>query len=660
MAPTPPSADSPSHDEKTRRNVACVNCRNSKVRCKSSAIPGQPCQRCAKLQISCVVDKSHKRVTKRSKLEQLEQELRSIQQVVNNKKANDESAWSPPSPLAPFSASSVKATPSAAQKSVRTPLSIQLVPSPQPPEKRQKKTGPTETRVLDSIIISGQDIDYYFSKYLQHFHPFLPILRKKEPDECYDAQPMLFWAVLYVSCRRYAKDTQLFTALVEHMTKNLWSMMSNAVLGLDEIHAILLICAWPYPTIRFVTDPSSMLVSIAMNACTSLGLHTGRGSHPQFCVGSRHGYTSTDEEASSTWIACVLLAQKISSGAGLPPPFIQYSDTRCKASLESNYWADLLATYELQRFLNRFHMAMYAQTSNVGSVPESAVAVWENELETLKPLLVRLDTEVSRVFRLAAQLEIQLFYFMSPSTITANNNNFTIHTNYSTVPPQPKPPASTPAPAPSSNPTLQLNALKTFTTARTLIHTVLDLDSRSKFIVHCPAVLCRALTDAANTIVYLLHSTWGPSPDSLSAEEADLLAQQAYTAIMRCSVKEQDIWYRGSVIMETFWSFRRYVPRFDTVPPSWVSRGGAGITFACLEKFKNGLLTAQKSTDGVNKCLEIIQFRTDQSSGTNAVAQDQQMTNNAQVTDPFQDVDWSMFMDDFGWAGEDGVLISLI
>lgn len=36
MAPTPPSADSPSHDEKTRRNVACVNCRNSKASNKAS------------------------------------------------------------------------------------------------------------------------------------------------------------------------------------------------------------------------------------------------------------------------------------------------------------------------------------------------------------------------------------------------------------------------------------------------------------------------------------------------------------------------------------------------------------------------------------------------------------------------------------------------
>ncbi|KAL6824983.1 hypothetical protein V8C40DRAFT_245283 [Trichoderma camerunense] len=659
MAPTPPSADSPSHDERTRRNVACVNCRNSKVRCKTSQVPGQPCQRCAKLQISCVVDKSHKRVTKRSKLEQLEQELRSIQKVVNTKTPGSESVWSPPSPLTAFSATSDHAPPTAVQKA-RPPLPIQLtVPSARPSEKKQKKVGPTEARVLGSILISGEDIDYYFSKFLQHFHPFLPILRRKEPDECYAAQPMLFWAVLYVTSRRYAKDPQLFGALVEYMTKNLWTMMASTVLGLDEIHTILLVCAWPYPTIRFVTDPSSMFAGIAMNACVSLGLHTGRGSHPQFCVGSRHGYTSTDEEASSTWIACCLISQRTSASAGHPPPFIQLSDTRCKAALESTYWADLITTYELQRFLNRFHMAMHAQTSTVGSVPDSLVATWENEYEVLKPLLIRFDTEISRILKFAALLEIQLFYFMSPSSITATNNNLIINANTAVVNPPPSSPTSS-TPPPSSNPSLRINTLKAFTTARSLILTALDLDSRSKFISHCPGILCRALTDAANTIVYLLHSVWGPDSDSLPPEEANLLAQQAYSAIMRCSVKEQDIWYRGSVIMETFWSFRSYVPKFDSVPPSWVSRGAAGITYACLERFKNGLLMAQKSTDGVNKCLEIIQFRTDQSSGTNTVAQDQPMTNNVPASDPFQDVDWSMFMDDFGWTGEDGVLMSLI
>lgn len=193
---------------------------------------------------------------------------------------------------------------------------------------------------------------------------------------------------------------------------------------------------------------------------------------------------------------------------------------------------------------------------------------------------------------------------MSPSSITATNNNLIINANTAVVNPPSSPSSSTPTP--SSNPTLRINTLKAFTTARSLILTALDLDSRSKFIAHCPGILCRALTDAANTIVYLLHSVWGPDSDSLSPEDANLLAQQAYSAIMRCSVKEQDIWYRGSVIMETFWSFRSYVPKFDSVPPSWISRGAAGITYACLERFKNGLLMAQKSTDGVNKCLEII------------------------------------------------------
>ena len=28
-------------------------------------------------------------------------------------------------------------------------------------------------------------------------------------------------------------------------------------------------------------------------------------------------------------------------------------------------------------------------------------------------------------------------------------------------------------------------------------------------------------------------------------------------------------------------------------------------------------------------------------------------------SDPFQEIDWSMFMDDFGWVGDDGVLLGL-
>ena len=87
-------------------------------------------------------------------------------------------------------------------------------------------------------------------------------------------------------------------------------MLAVPNLDLEAVHAIMFICAWPFPTIRFVTDPSTTLITIAMNACMLMGLHDGLGSHPQFLVGGRLNFLSTDLEASTTWISCCILAQR--------------------------------------------------------------------------------------------------------------------------------------------------------------------------------------------------------------------------------------------------------------------------------------------------------------------------------------------------------------
>lgn len=112
----------------------------------------------------------------RSKLEQLEQELQSIKQVVNPS-ANGHAAWTPPSPRATFSAlpeqppapapaPAVGLRPPPAQ--VPTPRSeppTGAAPGPAPPgPERRAKTGPAQSRVLGSHVVSGEDIDWYFSK----------------------------------------------------------------------------------------------------------------------------------------------------------------------------------------------------------------------------------------------------------------------------------------------------------------------------------------------------------------------------------------------------------------------------------------------------------------------------------------------------------------
>lgn len=147
-------------------------------------------------------------------------------------------------------------------------------------------------------------------RFLQCYHPFIPILRKRDPDECYEASPTLFWVVLYVACRRYPRDRAVFSALIDHVGRDVWLMVSAPALGLEAVHALLFLCTWPLPNIRFVTDPSSTFAGIAMNSAQLLGCHSGRGSHPHFTVGLRQHLHATDEEASATWLACCLLAQR--------------------------------------------------------------------------------------------------------------------------------------------------------------------------------------------------------------------------------------------------------------------------------------------------------------------------------------------------------------
>ncbi|KAK5989107.1 Protein PBN1 [Cladobotryum mycophilum] len=570
---------------------------------------------------------------KRNKLEQLEQEVKIIQKAVQTK--GGDSAWSPPSPRTAFSASSADQPPlSAGLRPTSTQNAAPLADPPTTlhapvfPLQRRPKTGPTETRYLDKHAISGEEIDYYFTKFLQFFHPFLPLLRKKDPDECYQAQPMLFWVILYVTCRRYAKNEELFTMLLEHISKKIWSMLSIPALGLEEIHAILFICAWPLPTVRFATDPSSMLANVAMNASMMLGLHTGRGSNPQFCVGLRNPLTSTDEEASATWAACCILAQKASTSTGHPPPSFQFIDTRCKSNLETSYWADLLTMYNFQKFLNRFHAAAFAQVSASNSVPENTLRMWEVELEMLKPSMIRYDTEMARLTYQAALLEIQLYYFQGQ-------------------------PMENPV-----DPNLHMNTLKTFNTARALVLNAMDLEDRSRFIFHTTHAIFRSLMDAACVIAYLLHSVW--APDNMSPEDTDFLARRACESVLRCSIREADLPFRGEIIIETFWNHRELVPMFDSLPPAWLDRGNAGLTYGCLERFKAGMLTAQKTTDGVNKALKFIHpTRPDPTAGGTASTDNPDQESTTSTGELFHDVDLNMLMDDFSWVGGDGVILSL-
>jgi len=146
-------------------------------------------------------------------------------------------------------------------------------------------------------------------RYFEHFHPYLPVVRTRDPNDCYKSGPILFWAVIVTACRRYAKDETVFQFLVETISADVWAGAAQPPLRLTTINALLLLIAWPLPTIRLMTDPSYIFVGIAVNSCLSIGLQTGKGRHPEFTV-PWYQLQTTDEEATYTWAACNLVSQR--------------------------------------------------------------------------------------------------------------------------------------------------------------------------------------------------------------------------------------------------------------------------------------------------------------------------------------------------------------
>lgn len=117
------------------------------------------------------------------------------------------------------------------------------------------------------------------NSYFEHFHPYFPIVRIRDPDTCYRSSPLLFWTVVVVACRRYVAphdpEGTALQFLVDHLPREVWAVVSATHISPPSVNALILLCAWPLTNIRFLTNPSPIYAGIAMNAALQLGLHTG-------------------------------------------------------------------------------------------------------------------------------------------------------------------------------------------------------------------------------------------------------------------------------------------------------------------------------------------------------------------------------------------------
>jgi|FreactcultuFSWF8_1027224.scaffolds.fasta_scaffold00150_23 hypothetical protein len=187
------------------RRVACTECRQQKARCDAGPLPDQPCSRCRKFKLPCVVSNCFKRQHKHRKLSELEHEAEALRLELRGNEYDDaptndhhpQQAALGPAP----STSSIRAnrefistagrceSPSRTadmfghqsehhhRSAVRTETSSTHEPGSRNAGPRSSSFPATRTTVAQSLAgvsLTGCEIDGLFSMYSPHCHARVP------------------------------------------------------------------------------------------------------------------------------------------------------------------------------------------------------------------------------------------------------------------------------------------------------------------------------------------------------------------------------------------------------------------------------------------------------------------------------------------------------
>ncbi|KAJ0118351.1 Transcriptional regulatory protein SEF1 [Diaporthe amygdali] len=640
------AAEQSSPQSRIKRNTACVSCRDSKVKCNASTVPGQPCQRCQKLKLRCVVDKSHKRVSKRSKFDELVQEVQSIKQAVAPQSSSSTPHGQLPLPPIPAQtphlpsprADQARLYSSAVFSSGVSPLaSIPSFSNAPPPRTFPEASSvpaltpgplttpssassrPAQPRALKSRVFSSEDIDRYFDQYFEHFHPYFPVVRIREPDAVYNAGPVLFWVIVVTACRKSTHEGGIFDFLVDAVRNEIWGSVSDPPVSLATINALLILSVWPLPTIRFMKDPSPIYVSLLMNSCYMLGIHTGRGDFPTQ-VYPAYRLSVSDEEAVYSWVGFNIISQRVSTYSGTPSTG-QYFNSTIESILDRTSPIKIPMYFYIQlesaAFLHRVGRTVAANLEQGKGISHHVIEQLEEDFQKVQGLMSAGISEVDQFTILSTLLELQVFYFM---------------------------------PIPGfSQEAFKRNALRCHTTAQSVIRLALKLNNEIGFLTHSPHFVCRSLLSAACIVISALLS---PSTKEVvdrqiqdSGTTPDMVVNEALAGVRLCSVQDGDLPVRAAKMMESAWSVRDILPATELSRLGQMDvshRLGMGLPLDCIRRWKRQMeqtrpdkVTPQPGAGGNGGMAE--------GAGNAAVASAAEML----AGDPFSRVDWDAFMKDF-------------
>ncbi|KAJ5999685.1 hypothetical protein N7481_000094 [Penicillium waksmanii] len=326
---------------------ACTECRQQKVpivscretlftspfaKCDVYLNPDEPCTRCRKVNASCVISDPFRREHKRKRMSELQQESEDLRRKLRVSHPVDPH----PSPIALLTAAaemaprsepnsdSMSGTPNISLPSyppqLLAPNGLEISPStPAPAPAPALEGDTTRSRSLHGVEVRGDEIDDLFHIFFRHYAQFLPILDPEtRPNTYYIQSPFLFWCIVGVSCRAYARNPTLLMALARSVIEMAFLSALSTSPPWHTIQGLLLLLTWPFPKGEHpdVTFPlSGMLLHIAMQN----GLHIPMSSHEFSRVKMPAPSEADLVRRSELWAHTVIVYQRVCVTKGQLP-----------------------------------------------------------------------------------------------------------------------------------------------------------------------------------------------------------------------------------------------------------------------------------------------------------------------------------------------------
>lgn len=262
---------------------ACTTCRQRKLKCDAPQRFPQQCSRCKNLKKACVFDPHFKRVPRNRRLQQVENELKTIKQAL------------------------------ASGASISPRASVPHVLGATEDDEAEEILKPcTHTKVLGSISLAPEDVTDIFQLYFEKLHIHLPFRMDRSIETLYEVCPLLFWVIIAVTSRNSGMVKELIP-MVKHMVSEI---IMKPARNVEIVQALLILCMWPFPYHTQLEDPSFIYCGIAMHIGLQIGLH-----RPDFAYEFNSKVDvlrSSPHIRRTTWIACFVVNHMYYVKNGVP------------------------------------------------------------------------------------------------------------------------------------------------------------------------------------------------------------------------------------------------------------------------------------------------------------------------------------------------------